>query len=220
VSIEVLDTGIGIASSDQGTIFKEFQRLESGARVAPGLGLGLSIVERLADVLGVTVRLDSTVGRGTRVSIEVPAAAASPATITIVRTPAGAPATGGMVVLCLDNDEKILAGMDALLSGWDCRPVLARTAREAMQRLKESGSVPDVMLVDYHLDEGDGLAAVAHIRWKLGEDIPAILITADRSPELRERALKAGIRVLNKPLKPAALRALMAHWRVRRPAAE
>ncbi len=76
------------------------------------------------------------------------------------------------------------------------------------------------MLVDYHLDEGDGLAAIADLRWKLGEEIPAILITADRSADLRERALKAGIRVLNKPVKPAALRALMAQWSVRRPAAE
>jgi CheY-like chemotaxis protein len=80
--------------------------------------------------------------------------------------------------------------------------------------------VPDLMLVDYHLDEGDGLAAITEIRWKLGDDIPAILVTADRSAELRERALKAGIRVLNKPVKPAALRASLAQWNVRRPAAE
>jgi CheY-like chemotaxis protein len=76
------------------------------------------------------------------------------------------------------------------------------------------------MLVDYHLDEGDGLAAVADLRKRLGEHIPAIMITADRSPDLRERALRAGIQVLNKPVKPAALRALMTQWRVSRPAAE
>jgi CheY-like chemotaxis protein len=129
-------------------------------------------------------------------------------------------ATAGLSVLCIDNDAKILAGMTALLSGWGCDAIVAASAREALRALRTADRGPDLLLVDYHLDEGDGLSAVASIRSRLGEEVPAILITADRSPELKERALKAGIRVLHKPLKPAALRALMSQSTVRRTAAE
>jgi CheY-like chemotaxis protein len=126
----------------------------------------------------------------------------------------------GLTVLCIDNDERILSGMNALLSGWGCVVLLARTAREAARLFRDESQPPDLMLVDYHLDESDGLAAIADIRWKLGAEIPAVLITADRAPELRRRAQKTGIRVLNKPLKPASLRALMTQFPVSRSAAE
>lgn len=221
VSIEVLDTGIGIAPAEQGAVFKEFRRLDSGARIAGGLGLGLSIVERIAKVLDIEVKLDSMPGRGTRVSLSVPTATAAPKVVPMTAPPPAAfSAATGMAILCIDNDEKILTGMAALLSGWGCKPILAKTAREAVRLARTAESTPDLMLVDYHLDESDGLAAVEDIRRKLGEDIPAIMITADRSPQLRDRAQKAGLRVLNKPVKPAALRALITQWSVSRPAAE
>ena len=219
-SIEVADTGIGIAPDEQKVIFKEFRRLESGARVAAGLGLGLSIVERLAKVLNVSVTVNSVPGRGTRVSLTVPLAAMAPSIPLDSAAPVQVSATAGLSALCIDNDEKILAGMTALLSGWGCDAIVARNAREALRALRTAERGPDLLLVDYHLDEGDGLSAVAAIRSKLGEEVPAILITADRSPELKDRALKAGIRVLHKPLKPAALRALMSQSTVRRTAAE
>jgi CheY-like chemotaxis protein len=220
VLIEVLDTGIGIAPEEQKAIFKEFLRLDSGARVAPGLGLGLSIVERIARLLGVEITVDSVPGRGTRVSLSAPLASTAPEVADKRDAVAQLSAMAGMAVLCIDNDERILAGMTALLSGWGCEALVARNAREAVRAVRAAERVPDLMLVDYHLDDGDGLAAITEICWKLGDDIPAILVTADRSAELRERALKAGIRVLNKPVKPAALRASLAQWNVRRPAAE
>jgi Na+/proline symporter/signal transduction histidine kinase/CheY-like chemotaxis protein len=220
VVVEVVDTGIGIAPDERKTIFKEFLRLDSGARVAPGLGLGLSIVERIAKILNVGLAVDSAPGQGTRVSLTVPLAASAPVPVAARAASVELSATAGMVVLCIDNDERILAGMNALLSGWGCAPILAKNAREALRLTRSGGPPPDLMLVDYHLDEGDGLAAIAEIRRKLGDEIPAILVTADRSAELKEQALHAGIRVLNKPVKPAALRALMAQWNVRRPAAE
>jgi Na+/proline symporter/signal transduction histidine kinase len=220
VAIEVIDTGIGIAPSEQGDVFKEFHRLDQGARIATGLGLGLSIVERIAKVLGISVTLNSTPGRGTRVSLIVPIAAIVPVPVFETAAPAAIPAAAGMSVLCIDNDEKILAGMEALLAGWGCMPILAKTSREAIKLSRDAARPPDLILVDYHLDEGDGLGAVADLRKRLGGDIPAIMITADRSPDLRERALRAGMQVLNKPVKPAALRALMTQWRISRPAAE
>jgi signal transduction histidine kinase len=219
VAIEVVDTGIGIPATDQAAIFKEFRRLEAGAREAPGLGLGLSIVERIARLLGAGLTVDSVPGKGTRIGLSVPLAIEAPIALREA-PPVQLSTTAGMTVLCIDNDEKILAGMTALLSGWGCQPFMAKTARDAVRLLKAAGQAPDLMLVDYHLDEGDGLTALAEVRRRLGEDVPAILVTADRSAELKERAARVGIRVLNKPLKPAALRALMAQWSVRRAAAE
>jgi Na+/proline symporter/signal transduction histidine kinase len=219
VIIEVVDTGIGIEPAEQGLVFKEFRRLDAGARVAPGLGLGLSIVERIAKVLKVAIALHSVPDRGTRVSLTLPMAADAPASVRRQVPPAGATSMG-LTVLCIDNDERILSGMNALLSGWGCVVLLARTAREAARLFRDESQPPDLMLVDYHLDESDGLAAIADMRWKLGAEIPAVLITADRAPDLRRRAQKAGIRVLNKPLKPASLRALMTQFPVARAAAE
>ena len=78
---------------------------------------------------------------------------------------------------------------------------------------------PDGLLVDYHLDNGNGIAAISELRRRFGAELTAILITADRSPRVRGDARANGIQVLNKPLKPAALRALLTQWRVQRVAA-
>ena len=82
-----------------------------------------------------------------------------------------------------------------------------------------SGSRPDVLLVDYHLDDGNGVDAIAVLRGKR-DPLPAALVTADRSPQVRDRAREQDIGVMHKPLKPAALRAFLSQWRVARPAAE
>ncbi|WP_026379839.1 PAS domain-containing hybrid sensor histidine kinase/response regulator [Afifella pfennigii] len=221
VSIEILDTGIGISAADQAVIYQEFRRLDAGARVAQGLGLGLSIVQRLARVLGADVRLRSKVGRGTHFCLSVPQAISVPGEHAESVAPALPPgAVSGLTVLCIDNDAKILAGMEALLAGWGSQPVTATSTRAAITILRETKLRPDLLLVDYHLDEENGLSAVTDIRWLLGRTVPAILITADRSEEVRNLAAKAGVKILNKPLKPAALRALMAQWTPSNVAAE
>jgi CheY-like chemotaxis protein len=76
------------------------------------------------------------------------------------------------------------------------------------------------LLVDYHLDGGNGLGVIAELRRRYGGDLPAILVTADRSVRVREEARGAGVHLLNKPVKPASLRALITQWRVQRVAAE
>jgi Na+/proline symporter/CheY-like chemotaxis protein len=217
VVIEVIDTGLGIPAAQQKIVFQEFQRLDAGAKVARGLGLGLSIVERISRVLGHPVAIQSEVGRGSRFSVELPVAATVP--VTAAETGGQQPAPGrldGMLVLCLDNDAAILDGMETLLTGWGCDVIKAADLREASAGLGDRGRSPDVMLVDYHLDEGNGIDAVVSLRWRFGRDIPAVLITADRTPQVRDAAREKSIHVLNKPLKPAALRSLVAQWRVSR----
>jgi Na+/proline symporter/signal transduction histidine kinase len=219
--IDVYDTGLGIPQSKKRAIFKEFHRLDQGAKVARGLGLGLSIVERIARVLDHRVDLASVPGRGTHFSVEVPLAPALPSdarTREPQRVQAGQLAD--MVVLCIDNDAQILDGMETLLGGWGCSVFKAAEVKSAVAALADAKVAPHGLLVDYHLDEGNGIDAIVQLRWRFGADLPAILITADRSPHVREDARARNIQVLNKPVKPAALRALLAQWRVHRVAAE
>jgi CheY-like chemotaxis protein len=122
-------------------------------------------------------------------------------------------------VLCIDNEPKVLDGMDALLGGWGCRVLKAPDLATAIDTIAESQVAPNGLLVDYHLDKGNGLDAIIELRRRFGAELPAILITADRSPHVRDAAREQDVQVLSKPLKPAALRALMAQWRVPRVAA-
>jgi CheY-like chemotaxis protein len=126
----------------------------------------------------------------------------------------------GTVSLCIDNDRSILDGMQTLLGGWGCRVLKAVDLAAALAAIEGSGLEPDGLLVDYHLDGGNGLAAIAELRRRYGRGVPAILVTADRSVHVREEARAADVHLLNKPVKPASLRALMTQWRVQRVAAE
>jgi CheY-like chemotaxis protein len=94
-------------------------------------------------------------------------------------------------------------------------PVGAASQREAVVALARIKRTPDAILADYHLDEGDGVDAIVALRWKFGPNLPAALITADRSDEMRLRAFDKDLLVVNKPLKPASLRALLANWRAK-----
>jgi len=225
LSVEVLDTGLGIREKEQKLIFQEFQRLDQGAKIARGLGLGLSIVERIGRVLTHPIGLGSVPGKGSRFWVEVPTAAAMPNVAANDGAPLRSAARfDGMIALCLDNEEKILDGMEALLVGWGVEVVKARDQKEASallsQLVKDRGRGPDILLVDYHLDDGNGIDAVVQLRWRFGSDLPAALITADRGPQVREEAAEKTISILNKPVKPAALRAILAQWRAVKSAAE
>jgi Na+/proline symporter/signal transduction histidine kinase len=218
--IDVYDTGIGIPNSKRRVIFQEFHRLDEGAKVARGLGLGLSIVQRIGRVLDHKIDLRSAPGRGSRFSVEVPLSTAAPS-IPAMRKIAGVDRgqLRGLTVLCVDNEPKVLDGMDTLLSGWGCRVLRAADLDAAIVAVAESQAPPSGMLVDYHLDTGNGIEAIVELRRRFGADLPAILITADRSPHVRDEARAHVVQMLGKPLKPAALRALMAQWRVQRVAA-
>jgi Na+/proline symporter/signal transduction histidine kinase/CheY-like chemotaxis protein len=220
VRIMVCDTGLGIPAGKQRVVFREFQRLDQGAKVAAGLGLGLSIVERVARVLDHPLALASTHGQGTVFTLDVPVAPARVA-IAAAPEPARPPASSlaGLTVLALDNEPTILDGMRTLLSGWGCTVLTAGSLAEAQARLA-AGAPPHALIADFHLDEGDGLSAIEALRATLGIPLPAMLLTADRSRAVRERAGSADVHVLTKPLKPAALRALLAQWRATRIAAE
>ncbi|MFC0219139.1 NahK/ErcS family hybrid sensor histidine kinase/response regulator [Pseudochelatococcus lubricantis] len=212
--IEVWDTGLGIPASQQHLVFREFQRLQQGAKIARGLGLGLSIVERISRVLAHPVSLCSEPGKGTVFMVTVPLTEPVAPETPAPQLPV-APVTGleDLAVFAIDNEPTIIDGMRQLLTGWGCTIVTADGVGTALDRLARCTRPPDVLIADYHLDQGDGLAAIAALRERLRRPVPAILLTADRSPTVRQRAEAAGVHVLHKPLKPAVLRALLTRWR-------
>ena len=117
-------------------------------------------------------------------------------------------------VLCIDNDAAILDGMEHAARRLGLpRAQGAGPRRPRSQRSTRAGFTPRALLVDYHLDDGNGLEAIVELRRRFGADLPAILITADRCPDVREEARAHGVQVLNKPVKPAALRALITQLR-------
>ncbi|MGH6681932.1 MAG: ATP-binding response regulator, partial [Bradyrhizobium sp.] len=215
LQICVYDTGVGIPPLKRGEIFKEFHRLEQGARIARGLGLGLSIVERLARVLNHGIAIDSNAGGGSMFSVMAPVAKAVNHTAAVTSaTPLLKTPINGARIVCIENDLAILDGMKTLLTAWDAEVIAVVDPEAAVEAIEAAGGRVTGLLVDYHLGRGNGLAAIRDIRRRYGEAIPAILITADRSPHVRAAAREENIGVLNKPVKPASLRALLGQWRI------
>ncbi len=214
LQIGIYDTGVGIPVPKRGEIFKEFHRLEQGARIARGLGLGLSIVERLARVLNHGIAIDSNAGGGSFFSVTVPTAKAINHTAAVTSaTPLSRAPMSGSLIVCIENDAAILDGMKTLLTGWDAEVIAVADPEAAIEAIETARRRITGLLVDYHLDRGNGIAAIREIRRRFGSAIPAILITADRSPHVRAAAREENVAVLNKPVKPASLRALLGQWR-------
>ncbi|WP_288431460.1 PAS domain-containing hybrid sensor histidine kinase/response regulator [uncultured Agrobacterium sp.] len=221
VVIQVMDSGIGIPSSKFRTIFKEFARLDEGMKAAAGLGLGLSIVDRLSRILHHPVHLSSQPGKGTSFTVQLPRETVHARSSKLAERGTVAPERtqlNGFRVLCIDNEPKILEGMALLMSGWGCQVSQAASLAEAGSA---ASAAPDMIIADYHLGDGTGIDVILHLREAYKSQIPALLITADRTPEVRAEAEKHGIGVQHKPVRPAALRAYMTQvFNIRRAAAE
>lgn len=231
VELAVCDTGPGIPAHHLAQIFEEFRRFDAGAGGTGGergLGLGLSICQRIARTLDHPLQVRSRVGRGSVFSIRVPAATAPVVAPAAVRAVATSDDLAGLRVLCVDNDADILDGMRVLLTRWGVHVRVAATVDEALALVGSGTPVdaapaaapadgdpdsdtPDALLVDFHLhDRLDGLATVAELRRRAGRAIPAALLTGDGSDALKAAARREGCAVLTKPVKPAALRAWLA----------
>ena len=212
LELQVWDSGPGIPEHHMRQIFEEFHRYQQPFDWGEqGLGLGLSICQRISRLLGHDLDAHSTVGRGSMFSICVPRAASATDTShepeATTRTPG---ALAGLRVLCVDNDQEILDGMRALLGRWQVEVITAATVDEALVKIVQA---PSVMLVDYHLhDRMDGLEALDALRAACPVPIAGALLTADGRDELKRHARERGYRLLTKPVKPASLRAFLAAY--------
>ncbi|MHC2147703.1 hybrid sensor histidine kinase/response regulator [Pseudomonas sp. 210_17 TE3656] len=207
--LEVWDRGPGIADDKLQVIFEEFKRLDSHqTRAEKGLGLGLAIADGLCRVLGHSLEVRSWPGKGSVFRVSVPLATTPAVAVVTPAEQAGQP-LAGMQVLCVDNEDSILVGMNSLLSRWGCQVWTARN-REECDALLNKGMRPHLALVDYHLDDGEtGTELMAWLRTRLGEPVPGVVISADGRSETVGQVHAAGLDYLAKPVKPAALRALL-----------
>ncbi|WP_426139733.1 NahK/ErcS family hybrid sensor histidine kinase/response regulator [Pseudomonas sp. DWP3-1-2] len=210
--LEVWDTGRGIAEDRLESIFLEFNQLDVGrAADRKGVGLGLAIVERIAKILGYRVQVISRPGFGSRFSIDVPLSLEVPEPVSVVvqqQSGTGNPLPGRRL-LVLDNELNILESMAALLGQWGCEVLTASDEASAYRVLQ--GRAPELILADFHLDHGViGCEVVKRLREYFEQDIPAVMITADRSDQCRRSLQELGAPLLNKPVKPGKLRAVLS----------
>ncbi|WP_321505576.1 NahK/ErcS family hybrid sensor histidine kinase/response regulator [Breoghania sp.] len=229
VVLEIHDTGNGIAREHHQTIFEEFRRATTTGPQRPGgLGLGLAIVKRAAGLLDHDIELDSEPGRGSRFAVVVPLAPARVSTTTVQGqnllegAPRGADEQNESGLLfVLENDSHIADAMVRLLATWQMRAVTAPSYGALLKRARTQGLVPCAIIADLHLDgDIDGIDAIILLRAHLGRQVPGILVTADRSQEIRQRAAEKGIEYFSKPVRPGQLRAYLAHLSAAAKAAE
>lgn len=207
--IQIVDQGPGVAAADRARIFTEFERIASTATGnEEGLGLGLAIVARYALLLDLPLRFESEVGRGSLFSLRLPITEAVIEPSAKVTLPAMNGRLTGVRVLCIDNDTRVREALAAMLGAEGCR-VTVVAERHAL-RQAVSDFRPDVIVADYHLDQGD--TGIAALKWSLrGADrnVPCIIATADDGKTVRMAARDAGYRILPKPVNPARLTALI-----------
>jgi signal transduction histidine kinase/CheY-like chemotaxis protein len=195
--IAIVDSGRGIPEREQTRVFEEFYQLDNPERDRTrGLGLGLAIVRRLADLLRLRLRMESSPGRGTAFHLAAPAATRGPS--APARSPARPPAPAALHVLVVDDEAAIRLGMKTLLEAMGCRATLADCTLKAVEAAR--AETPDVVLSDLRLrGEDNGIKAVRAIR-EICPGIPAILLSGDIAPDRLREAEEAGIPLLHKPV--------------------
>jgi PAS domain S-box-containing protein len=206
IEVRVFDTGIGIDQDKQKAIFTDFYRVQESTE--SGVGLGLGVVRRLTQQMQATMNVVSTKHKGscfTLVMRKGQPIQASQSTINKVKQ-----TLSGLNVLCVDDKNENLDALDTLLTRWEVNVVMANTYESALAMLSDDHPIPDALLIDYQLDkEQNGLALITAINAKLNKTIPSAIVTALQDNELRETCLSQGVQFLNKPLKPAKLRAVL-----------
>jgi two-component system, sensor histidine kinase len=203
VRIEVWDTGFGIPAGKTKEVFQEFQRLDKDSPTGTkAMGLGLAIVQRIANLLGHEINVRSWPGKGSCFSITVPVTA--PAEKPLVRQSDSRRKTSdlrGMTAIVIENDLQILEGMIELLEARGIKAVPTVSQEEALEALESVGEAPDVIVADYHLDNGTGLEAIKALRGVCKKAVPAIVITADHTAEVEEQIAAEEVTLLYKPIR-------------------
>ncbi|OPA88960.1 hybrid sensor histidine kinase/response regulator [Pseudomonas fluorescens] len=212
--IQVWDSGMGIAEERLEEIFQEFKR---GDVQRPdqdrGLGLGLAIVEKIAGILGHRISVKSLPGKGSMFSVEVPLSATAPKSLpTLAMSEPMLERLQGARVWVLDNDAAICAGMRTLLEGWGCQVITALSEQDLARQVDNYHAEADLLIADYHLDDDqNGVDAVARINARRASPIPALMITANYSNELKLQIRELGHTLMHKPVRPMKLKTAMSH---------
>lgn len=212
IAIGVTDTGVGIPYDKQEEVFHEFVQLQNPERDrTKGLGLGLAIVRRLANLLGCRVELRSRPGEGSRFIFEIPvgdeqALAQSPSQSRFALTNHLA----GKTIIVIEDEAEVREGTRVLLEGWGCSVIAAEELAGALAQLEETGDYPDIVIADYRLREGvTGAEVIERLQAIYGASLPGLIITGDTAPERLQEAQASGYQLMHKPVQPAKLRTLL-----------
>ena len=206
--IEVRDTGSGIDEKELKTIFDEFHQLENPARErSKGLGLGLTIVQRLADLLGHKISVRSRVGIGSVFTIEVPLARTGDADRPVTRPEAEhVYASPRGTILIVEDDVTVRESLQLLLDDEGHRTLIASDGHKALELFANGTAGPDLIMTDYNLPNGlNGLETIARLQKRFQQEIPAIVLTGDISTESLRKISGEGRLHLNKPIKASQL---------------
>jgi len=208
VRIEVRDTGAGILEQDRERIFEEFYQIGNPGRTSKrGLGLGLSIVQRLCGLLGYTISVDSEYGKGSTFSFEVPLGATPAPRVTAPRALTARTDLSGKLIVVIDDEAAIVDGMKVLLTGLGAEVIGSLTGDDVINAVHAKERLPDLIIADYRLDGSvTGIDVVERLREALEPEIPAILVTGSTTPETIAEAEKRHLEVLLKPVLPDRLR--------------
>ena len=216
LDVEVWDTGLGIPADQRQNIFGEFVRLgDPEGKAHPGLGLGLSIVQRLCELLTLPIAFESTLGKGSCFRVTLPLVAVHNASPAPSAEPAMTiAASAESVVLVVDDDALVLEGMSGLLASWGCRVTTFASAGAALAGASTwAGRRPDLIIADYSLPEGhSGLDLIAALHGVFGAEIHAFLVSGDTSPDRLREVRGSGFHLLHKPVSPMALRAMLVRY--------
>jgi len=210
ITIQVYDTGTGISEEHIEDIFNEFHRIQNPADdEKQGLGLGLAITKRLAEILKHPLSVASNPGSGSLFSISVPRYYGN--VISLNKNRAWHPSGNlqGMTVLYLENSPDSLEAMSALLSNWGCEVISCRTYPEAIEQLCNPKANIDMILADYRLDEQQSGLDFLNVAAAQDESITGVLVTAEQDLSIKNTALECGHIFLAKPVEPAALRGIL-----------
>ena len=199
--LEVLDTGIGIPASELACIYDEFYQVDAPAnRAHDGYGLGLSIVKRIVELLGLRLQVHSQPGEGSSFSLLLPAAAGLEAPPRPAAAPAAAVAGRGREqrVLLVEDDAAVRDATRMLLSVEGYRVTPVATLEEALQ---VATADVDILVTDYHLANGrTGTQVITALRERLGRSLKAVLVTADTSRSIRDLPRDPDLCIASKPL--------------------
>ncbi len=211
LAIEVWDTGVGIEHVDLASIFEEYYQVGNAARQrSRGLGLGLSIVKRLGDLLGHRIKVRSRFGHGSDFSIELPRLDPAPAAPASATHPGAVGKHAGLGILVVEDDPDLREMLVELLRSQGHRVTPAADSPQAMTCVARD--MPDLVLADYNLPNGpNGLELAASVRAAAGRAIPVVILTGDMSNATLRAVTLGGCAALTKPVGLPALRAAIAH---------
>jgi signal transduction histidine kinase/CheY-like chemotaxis protein len=206
VRVEVWDTGPGIPASELPRIFDEFYQVGNQARDrAKGMGMGLAIVQRLVDLMGLKLSVQSKRERGTVFKLVLPSAPAQakPSLASPMESASGTfRALSSLTVLVIDDEENVRISTAAALRQYGLQVKMADGLAQARAQAAQLGTGLNAIISDFRLrNNEDGIQVITTLRQQLQRSVPALLVTGDTAPERVRQAQQSGLQVLYKPVK-------------------